>query len=229
MEQAATSRRRFAVPSYRHHKQSGQAIVTLSDGLGNRRDVLLGRYGSAESKAEYRRVRAEWEAAGQRLPQPASKPAPDRTVNELALAYYRFAKRYYVKDGRPTSEVATIKPALRFLKRLYGHTAAKDFGPLALKAIRQAMATHDVSRKVQVRDPETGKVACDPTTGKPLTEVRVYRHGLARRFVNKQIGRIKRLFAWAVEEELLPASVHQALLRVKGLKKGKGEAREKAR
>src|SRR5262249_31463269 len=112
---------------------------------------------------------------------------------------------------------------------LCGHTNAKDFGPLALKAARQAMATHDVSRKVQVRDPQTGKVVCDPATGKPLTEVRVYRHGLARRFVNKQIGRLKRAFAWAVEEDLVPASVHQALWRVKGLKKGKGQAREKAR
>ena len=34
--------RRFSVPSYRLHKQSGQAVVTLPDGLGGRRDVLLG-------------------------------------------------------------------------------------------------------------------------------------------------------------------------------------------
>ncbi len=35
-----------SVPSYRLHKQSGQAIVTL-----NKRDVLLGAHGSASSKA----------------------------------------------------------------------------------------------------------------------------------------------------------------------------------
>ena len=58
-------------------------------------------------------------------------------------------------------------------------------------------------------------------------EVRTLHHGLARKFINKQVGRIKRMFAWAVEEELLPVSVHQALLRVKGLKKGKSQAREK--
>jgi hypothetical protein len=33
------------VPSYRRHKQSGQAIVTLS-----KRDILLGEYGSRESR-----------------------------------------------------------------------------------------------------------------------------------------------------------------------------------
>jgi integrase len=47
--------------------------------------------------------------------------------------------------------------------------------------------------------------------------------------VNKQIGRVRRVFAWAVEEELLPAEVHAALARVVGLKKGRSEAREKAR
>lgn len=35
------SRPRKSVPSYRLHKQSGQAVVILSDTLGNRRDILL--------------------------------------------------------------------------------------------------------------------------------------------------------------------------------------------
>jgi hypothetical protein len=30
--------------SYRLHRRSGQAVVTLTDGLGTRRDVLLGPY-----------------------------------------------------------------------------------------------------------------------------------------------------------------------------------------
>src|SRR5262249_24564886 len=47
------------VPSYRLHKQSGQAVVTLSDGTGGRRDVLLGKYGSPKSRADYTRVVSE--------------------------------------------------------------------------------------------------------------------------------------------------------------------------
>jgi hypothetical protein len=43
-------------PSYRRHRQSGQAITTLTDGLGNRRDVLLGPYGSRT----FRKWRAFW-------------------------------------------------------------------------------------------------------------------------------------------------------------------------
>jgi hypothetical protein len=92
--------RQVSVPSYRQHKQSGQAIVTLTDGMGNRRDVLLGKYGSAQSRAEYAHVIAEWEAAGRRLPAKATGKPADLTVNELLLAYSRWAKPYYVKDGK---------------------------------------------------------------------------------------------------------------------------------
>ncbi len=60
-----------SVPGYRLHKQSGQAVVTLPDGLGNLRDCLLGTYGSKASRAEYARVIAEWEAAARRRPPPA--------------------------------------------------------------------------------------------------------------------------------------------------------------
>src|SRR5262249_36005241 len=48
------------VPSYRRHKQSGQAVVTLTDGLGGRRDVLLGKHGTAKSRKEDAGVLAEW-------------------------------------------------------------------------------------------------------------------------------------------------------------------------
>ena len=44
--------RRIHIPAYRLYKQSGQAVVTLPDGLGRRRDVLLGQYGTPESRKE---------------------------------------------------------------------------------------------------------------------------------------------------------------------------------
>src|SRR5262249_13187499 len=72
--------RHKTVPSYRLHKQSGQAVVTLPDGLGGRRDALLGKYGTAESRAEYLRALAEWEANGRRLLQP---PAAARTASPM--------------------------------------------------------------------------------------------------------------------------------------------------
>jgi hypothetical protein len=51
--------RRSKNPTYRLLKQSGQAVATLPDGPGCRRDVLLGEYDSEECWAEYNRVIAE--------------------------------------------------------------------------------------------------------------------------------------------------------------------------
>src|ERR1700748_1381188 len=94
--------RRQRIPSYRLHKQSGQAIVTLTDGLGGRRDVLLGPHGTAASRVEYARVIAEWEAARRRLTA-APVAGSGLSVNELLLAFLRHAERHYrYPDGTPT-------------------------------------------------------------------------------------------------------------------------------
>src|SRR5262249_21855066 len=103
----------------------------------NRRDVLLGKFGSPQSRAEYARVIAEWEANSRRLPARQSG-TPDISVNELALAFWKFAESYYRFDGRRGIE-SNLRDALRILKQLYGHTAAAEFGPLALKACRAEM------------------------------------------------------------------------------------------
>ena len=52
------------------------------------------------------------------------------------------------------------------------------------------------------------------------------RSGWCRSHINKQVSRIKSMFRWAVEQEMVPGSVHHALLAVKGLKRGRCEAPE---
>ncbi len=121
-------------PSYRHHKPSGQAVVTL-DG----RDVYLGRYGTPHSRAEFDRLLAEWLSNGRRFPAPASAHGTDLSVNELSLAYLAFADGYYTKRGKPTSEPGSIRQTIKPLRQLYGHTLAREFGPFQLKTVRQAM------------------------------------------------------------------------------------------
>src|SRR5271170_6532863 len=101
---AADSPRRD--PSYRKKttKYSTYAVVTLPDGFGGRREFLLGKYGTAESKAEYRRRLAEWEAAGYQLPKPAEEA--DITLNELVDRYWPLAEKHYrQRDVTPTSEL----------------------------------------------------------------------------------------------------------------------------
>jgi hypothetical protein len=191
--------RRSHVPTYRLHKQSGQAVVTLPDGLAGRRDVLLGKHGTPESRQEYARVLAEWEASGrQPPPRGAEDSAPDLTVNELIVRFWSHVEAHYRHaDGGPTSEQEDYKFSLRPVKHLYGHTPAKDFGPRSLKAVRQLMVDgYD--------HPEYGP-----------------QRPLARGVVNQRVGRIRRMFRWAVAEELLPETVYRALMTVPGLQRGR--------
>jgi hypothetical protein len=52
------------------------------------------------------------------------------------------------------------------------------------------------------------------------------RDGNCRSVVNSNVGRIKRMFRWAVENELVPVAIYQALAAVSGLRKGRSHVRE---
>lgn len=207
--------RRDKIPKYR--KKGTQAVVTLPDGYGGRKDFLLGPFNSAESRKRYDKITGEWIANGRRLVL-SKEEKKSLSVNELVLAYWKHANQYYRKAGQVTSEPSTIKQALRFVRRLYGDTPASEFSPLRLKAVRHQMIRHKITRKVNVADEVTGEVR---------KEKKVLQVGLSRRHINKQIQRIRRMFAWAVEEELVSAVVHTALLCVKGLRKNRSDARER--
>jgi integrase len=173
-----------AVPSYRLHRQSGQAIVTL-----NGRDVCLGKYDTPESRDKYNRLIAEWLANGRQLPAPADA----FTVAMLILAFWKHAEVHYRRpDGSPTSEVDNYKDVLKVLRRLYGDTLASKFGPLSLKTLRNEMI----------------------------------KLGWCRTNINRQVNRIRHVFKWGVENEVVPPSVDHGLAAVSGLSKGRSEARE---
>lgn len=140
-------RRQNAIPTYRLHKQSGQAIVTIRGPGGQRRDLVLGKYGSPESRAEYQRVLTELDAS------PAGAiPVTARvglTISEAMLAFARHANQHYRNPrGKVTRELSEFRQAIRLIRELYGHTSAREFGPLALKAVRQKMIEADLCRGV---------------------------------------------------------------------------------
>jgi hypothetical protein len=137
-------------PSYRLHRPTGQAVVTL-----NGRDFYLGRHGSPESRAEYDRLIVEWISNGRRLPAPTSEAGSDLSINELLLAYLCHADGYYVKNGEPTTEPVNIRLAIRPLRQHLGQTPAREFGPLRLKTVRHAMidsglCRNEVNRRVRL-------------------------------------------------------------------------------
>src|SRR5574340_12967 len=99
------------VPKYRKHRARGQAVVSL-DG----RDFYLGPHGTLASRREYDRLIGEWLAAGRTLP----RREADLTIAEMAMAYWRFAKGYYQRNGEPTSSMERVKTSLRVLRESYG-------------------------------------------------------------------------------------------------------------
>ena len=130
----------LSLPKYRRHK-SGQAVVTLGG-----KDFYLGLHNSKVSRLEYDRIVGEWIQNGRQLP---NSRGCDLAVVEVINAFRKYADAYYVKDGKRTREAETITEIMvRFVKPLYGRTLATDFGPLALKAVRQKMVEAGHSRGV---------------------------------------------------------------------------------
>jgi hypothetical protein len=204
--------RRTRTPSYRLHKPTGQAVVTL-----NGRDHYLGRHGTPQSKQEYDRLVGEWLACGRQSPPsqkpgsatgppidpgmehrseptpPAPGPSDGLTVDEVLLAYWHHAETYYRSgDGKPSHELGNIRDALRPVRKLYGACKVRLFGPLALRAVRDEMA----------------------------------RAGLATTTINNRVHKIRRCFRWAASFELIPGSLVEALATVEPLKRGRSPAKD---
>ena len=118
-------------PSLRRHKATGQGFVQL-----NGRTLCLGRYDLPATREKYHRLIAEWEAGGRRPP-----VAPDDlTIAELVERFWAFAKSHYrAPDGSPSLEQDNYRLALRPLLSLYGSTVVCEFGPRALKAVRERL------------------------------------------------------------------------------------------
>lgn len=187
------------IPSYYRHKASGQAFVRL-DG----RDVYLGKHDTEASRVEYRRVVAEYLAAGVvagrdagpagSVPSVTASASAPISVAAMALAFWKHAQGHYhpSADGSPSGELGNVKASIRPLNLLYGEAPGREFGPKALRAVRERM----------IRD------------------------GLARPTINARVNRIRHIFKWAASHELIPVAVHQALATVEPLARGRTTAPE---
>lgn len=115
----------FGQPSYRLHKSTGRAVVTLDC-----KDHYLGAHGSPESRQKYDRLIAEWLLRGRQAPCPDSVV----TMGQVIAGYVDHLRQ---ENGRGPDDQQVM--ALRWLRSHYGDTLAKDFGALPLKALRLKM------------------------------------------------------------------------------------------
>jgi integrase len=203
------SRPRKKKLTYQEHS-SGRARVRTYDASGQRVEYLLpGKYGSKESMDAYRALCDRIDAGGGVVP--GAAPVSDITVEELVSKYLREHVTIYYrhKDGTATSEQASIIHALKPLVRLIGPKAGAEVTPLDLTAYRDAVIAG------RWRTPAEEKK--HKQKGRSATP--------CRRTVNSHVGRIKRMFRWAVSLSLVPPTVLVGLDSLAGLKPGRSKAK----
>lgn len=140
--QANPKPRKPGTPSYRLHKATGQAVVTLSG-----RDVYLGPHGSLESRQQYDQAVAEWLSRGRCPAEPVPSPL---SVNEVLLSYLKWAAGHYQdRGGEPNQrELYHVRRALKPLRELFGRSEAAHFGPRKLKVVRDRFVQEGLSRRL---------------------------------------------------------------------------------
>lgn len=133
--------RHASVPKYGLHKGSGQAVTYV-----NRKPVYLGPFDSPESRRRYGELLAGLESS--RPVSAASAEAAPLTINMLCLKFVtEVLPKYKTADGAPNAEQACFKGVVKILRRLFGETAASDFGPVKLRLVRSEMVATGWARK----------------------------------------------------------------------------------
>jgi integrase len=186
------------VPSLRRHKPSGRAVVTLSG-----KDHYLGpwppeaRNPPPEVVNVYNRLVAEWLAGSRQVPLPtAGGPGDRRSLITVGELIIRFWRH---AEGHYRRPEGTPSGELRNMRD-------------ALRPLRRLYETLPAAEFLPLK----------------LKAVRLSMidQGLSRPVINSRVGRIVRVFKWAVAEELVPVSTYQALKTVTGLQRGRTAAPE---
>jgi integrase len=163
----------------------------------NGRDHYLGPYGTAESQERYARLIAQWQATG------AAATAASERLGSWSTA-------------APLSVNEVLLAYLEYARGYYTKDGEPNQEFESLKyAMRPLKQLYGHSRAADF----------GPKDLKTVRQ-RMIDDGLSRTYINNQTNRIKRIFKWAVSEELVPPSVYHGLQTVAGLRFGRSAARE---
>jgi integrase len=197
------------LPSLRRHKPTSQAVVTLSG-----KDHYLGVWPANRKTAPptiqlaYERLLAEWLASNH-------QPLDTSSANGSML------NPIPILSGLPAEETLTVAGLLvAYWEYADKYYRKPDGSPSPeLTCLRAAL------RPFRRLYEDLPAAEFSPLKLKAVRE-RMIDAGLTRATVNRNVGRVKRVFAWAVENELVPPGVSHGLQAVKGLKAGRSGAKE---
>jgi hypothetical protein len=153
------------IPNLRHHKPSGQAVVTLPLPNGKRKDLYLGRWNSRESKAEYARIVGE--LAVTPVIDAVVNKSTGITVNEILIGFWRYAETYY---GKESSERETYRLVIRTVRESYGtrnaqavlgHSAASMTDHYSRSANDQLAEANAIPSRKQTLDSGRGSISAN--------------------------------------------------------------------
>ncbi|OAI53243.1 hypothetical protein AYO44_04215 [Planctomycetaceae bacterium SCGC AG-212-F19] len=156
----------------------------------NGKDIYCGVYGTAEAQEKYDRVVAEWLLIG---PQTHPPSATGVLADRSAITVSELVLAYWTRHVT-SYYVKKGKP-----------TSERDNIRQALRFARNLYG-------------ETLAISFGPLALKAVRETMIAARR-CRNLINKDVGRIRGMFRWAVENEMLPVTVYQSLMTVPGLAK----------
>jgi integrase len=159
-------------------------------------DHYLGPYDTPSSKQKYAALIRAWQ---QRQEQPQAEPAAPLIPNDHATINELI--------------LAFLKHARNYYRSNHGEN--KEAG-----CINDALAV--------LQEQGYGREPADAFRPRDLKKVReaMVAKDWSRTYINSQVNRVKRMFAYAAEEDQVSGSIYHALLAVKGLRKGTPGVRE---
>lgn len=143
----------------------------------------------------------------------ASRAEYDRLIAEWLANGRRLPA---IEDQHEISVVELLVGYLTFAREYY----SRDGQPTS-----EYVEMQSVSKRLKKLYGSTNVVDFGPLSLKSVRQTLIDEQH-SRAWINRQVNRIRRIFKWGVENEIVPAEILQALQAVAPLKKGRSAARE---
>ncbi len=193
-------------PKYCRHKATRQAVVSLH---GQR--IYLGPYGSPHSHRKYQEILTRWHNERDQPPKIEEKAEPKLAkITATTLREKRLA-------GSPITVNELALVYRRHAKEYYRKNGV---------VTREATIIDDAIRILRKHHATDFLDNFGPVVLEALREKMISDLDWSRKHINKQVGRLVRMFKWAASKELVDPKVPVALAALVGLKKGRCQAKE---
>ena len=204
-------------PKYRLHKTTKQAVVSFFG-----KHIYLGPYGSQRSLQRYQEVLTEWEYLRDRerddIQADSKHRAPDTNGEVSGVTASTLREKNLA--GSPIAICELI-----LVYRRHTHQYYRKNGEVT----REAGAIDDALRILRRHHALTYASDFGPVLLDQLRESMIDELDWSRKYINKQVNRIRGMFKWASSQEIIDVSITRALRELPGLKKGRTRARETKR